>query len=160
MKKRYNVEVTLEKPRIPYRETITGKTEIEHKYKKQSGGRGQFGHVFIRLEPVPRGDGFEFADEVSGGVIPSKFIPSVEKGIVESMHEGGLSGHPVVDIKAALYYGSYHTVDSSDMAFKVAGMMAFREGFLKCHPVMLEPYYDSYRACCARQASRFATWPT
>ena len=142
LKKRYNVEVTLEKPRIPYRETITGKTEIEHKYKKQSGGRGQFGHVFVRLEPMPRGGGFEFADEITGGVIPSKFIPSVEKGIIEAMQEGGLSGHPVVDVKAALYYGSYHTVDSSDMAFKVAGSMAFKEGFLKCDPVMLEPIFE------------------
>lgn len=142
LKKRYNVDVTLEKPRIPYRETIKGKVEIEHKYKKQSGGRGQFGHVFLRLEPLPRGSGFEFADEITGGVIPAKFVPSVEKGIVDSMHEGALSGHPVVDVKAALYYGSYHTVDSSDMAFKVAGSMAFKEGFLKCKPVMLEPIYE------------------
>lgn len=142
LKKRYNVDVTLEKPRIPYRETITGKTEIEYKYKKQTGGRGQFGHVFLRLEPRARGAGFEFADEITGGVIPAKFVPSVEKGIVESMLEGALSGHPVVDVKVALYYGSYHSVDSSDMAFKVAGSMGFKEGFLKCHPVMLEPYYE------------------
>lgn len=142
LKKRYNVDVTLEKPRIPYRETITGKTEIEYKYKKQTGGRGQYGHVFLRLEPKARGAGFEFADEISGGVVPTKFVPSVEKGIVEAMLEGGLSGHPVVDILVALYYGSYHTVDSSDMAFKIAGLMGFREGFLKCHPVMLEPVYE------------------
>jgi elongation factor G len=142
LKKRYGVEVSLEKPRIPYRETITGKTEVEHKFKKQTGGRGQFGHVFLRIEPLPRGGGFEFVDEITGGVIPAKFIPSVEKGIVESMSEGALSGHPVVDVKTALYYGSYHTVDSSDMAFKVAGSMGFKEGFLKCHPVMLEPIYE------------------
>ncbi|GAB4317438.1 MAG: elongation factor G [Candidatus Zixiibacteriota bacterium] len=142
LKKRYGVDVTLEKPRIPYRETITGKTEIEYKYKKQSGGRGQYGHVHLRLEPLQRGGGFEFADEITGGVIPSKFIPSVEKGIVEAMNEGALSGHPVVDVKAALFYGSYHTVDSSDMAFKVAGSMAFKEGFMKCNPVLLEPIYQ------------------
>jgi elongation factor G len=142
LKKRYGVDVTLEKPRIPYRETITGKTEVEHKFKKQTGGRGQFGHVFLRIEPMPRGGGFEFVDEITGGVIPAKFIPSVEKGIVESMSEGALSGHPVVDVKTALYYGSYHTVDSSDQAFKVAGSMGFKEGFLKCNPVMLEPIYE------------------
>ncbi len=142
LKKRYNVDVTLEKPRIPYCETITGKTEVEYKHKKQTGGRGQFGHVFLRIEPKPRGGGFEFADEIKGGVIPSKFIPSVEKGVVESMIEGGLSGHPVVDVRVAVYYGSYHSVDSSDMAFKIAGLMGFKEGFLKCHPVMLEPIYE------------------
>ncbi|MBI5867407.1 MAG: elongation factor G, partial [candidate division Zixibacteria bacterium] len=142
LKKRYNVDVTLEKPRIPYRETLTGKTEIEYKHKKQTGGRGQFGHVFLRIEPRARGLGFEFADEIKGGVIPAKFIPSVEKGVVEAMIEGGLSGHPVVDVRVAVYYGSYHTVDSSDMAFKIAGMMGFKEGFLKCGPVMLEPIYE------------------
>ena len=142
LKKRFGVEVNLEKPRIPYRETITGKTEIEFKYKKQTGGRGQYGHVFLRIEPRGRGEGYEFADEIKGGVIPSKFVPSVEKGVVEAMHEGGLSGHPVVDTRVAVFYGSYHTVDSSDMAFKTAGLMAFKEGFLKCHPVMLEPIYN------------------
>ncbi|MEW5700652.1 MAG: elongation factor G [Candidatus Zixiibacteriota bacterium] len=142
LKKRFGVDVTLEKPRIPYRETITTKTEMEYKHKKQTGGRGQYGHVFLRLEPRKRGEGFEFVDEITGGVIPSKFIPSVEKGVVEAMLEGGLSGHPVVDVRVAVYYGSYHDVDSSDMAFKIAGLMAFREGFLKCHPVMLEPIYE------------------
>jgi elongation factor G len=142
LKKRFGVEVTLEKPRIPYRETITRKTESEYKHKKQTGGRGQYGHVFLRLEPRKRGEGFEFVDEIAGGVIPSKFIPSVEKGVIEAMQEGGLSGHPVVDVRVAVYYGSYHDVDSSDMAFKVAGSMAFREGFLKCNPVMLEPIYE------------------
>jgi elongation factor G len=142
LKKRFGVDVTLEKPRIPYRETITGKAEVEYKHKKQTGGRGQYGHVLMRLEPKKRGEGYEFVDEISGGVIPSKFIPSVEKGIVEALVEGGLSGHPVVDVRVALYYGSYHDVDSSDMAFKIAGLMGFREGFLKCHPVMLEPIYE------------------
>ena len=142
LRKRYNVEVTLEKPRIPYRETITGKAEVEYKHKKQTGGRGQFGHVFLRVEPRARGAGFEFVDEIKGGVIPSKFIPSVEKGVVEGMIEGGLSGHPVVDTRVAVFYGSYHTVDSSDMAFKIAGLMGFRDAFLKCNPVMLEPIYE------------------
>ncbi len=139
LQKRYSVEVDLFRPRIPYRETIKTKAEIQYKYKKQSGGRGQYGDVHLRLEPSPRGDGFSFHDEVKGGVIPSKFIPSVEKGVVESMVEGGLAGSPVVDIKATVFYGSYHAVDSSDMAFKMAASFAFREGFLKCKPVLLEP---------------------
>jgi len=136
---RYGVEVETFKPRIPYRETIRGKTEIQHRYKKQSGGRGQYGDVHLRIEPNTRGAGFEFADEIKGGVIPSKYIPSVEKGIVESMLAGGLSGSPVVDVKVAVFYGSYHAVDSSDMAFKIASSMAFKEGFLQCKPVLLEP---------------------
>ncbi len=142
LKKRFGVDVTLERPRIPYRETITTKAEVEYKHKKQTGGRGQYGHVQLRLEPRKHGEGFEFVDEITGGVIPSKFIPSVEKGVVEAMIEGGLSGHPVVDVRVAVFYGSYHDVDSSDMAFKIAGMMGFREAFLKCHPVMLEPIYE------------------
>lgn len=142
LKKRFGVDVTVEKPRIPYRETITTKTEVEYKHKKQTGGRGQYGHVLLRLEPRKHGEGFEFVDEITGGVIPSKFIPSVEKGVVEALIEGGLSGHPVVDVRVAVYYGSYHDVDSSDMAFKIAGLMGFREGFLKCRPVMLEPIYE------------------
>jgi len=139
LKARYGVEVDLFKPRIAYRETIKGKTEIQHKYKKQSGGRGQYGDVHLRLEPNARGTGFEFIDAVKGGVIPSKFIPSVEKGIVEAMVAGGLSGSPVVDVKAAVFYGSYHAVDSSDMAFKMASSMAFKEGFMLCKPILLEP---------------------
>jgi elongation factor G len=140
--KNFGVDVDLFKPRIPYRETIKGKTEIQHRYKKQTGGRGQYGDVHLRLEPNPRGEGFTFANEISGGVIPSKYIPSVEKGIVEAMQEGGLSGSPVVDVKVAVFYGSYHAVDSSDMAFKIAASMAFKEGFLKCTPVLLEPIYN------------------
>ncbi len=139
LKRKFGVEVDLFKPRIPYRETIKTKVEIQHKYKKQSGGRGQYGDVHLRLEPNKRGTGFEFLDEISGGVIPGKYIPSVEKGVVEAMLEGGLSGSPVVDIKVAVFYGSYHEVDSSDMAFKIAASMAFKEGFLKCNPVLLEP---------------------
>ncbi len=139
LKARYGVEVDLFKPRIPYRETIKGKTEIQHRYKKQSGGRGQYGDVHLRLEPTRRGEGFIFSDEIKGGVIPNKYIPSVEKGIVEAMQAGGLAGSPVVDIRVAVFYGSYHAVDSSDMAFKMAASMAFKEGFLQCNPVLLEP---------------------
>lgn len=142
LKKRFGVEVELAKPKIPYRETIKGKAEQQHKHKKQSGGRGQYGDVYIRIEPTARGAGFEFADEISGGVIPGKYVPAVEKGVVEAMQAGGLCGAPVVDVKVALYFGSYHDVDSSDMAFKIAGLMAFREGYLQAKPVILEPIYN------------------
>jgi elongation factor G len=142
LKEKYNVEVELFKPRLPYRETIRGKTEIQYRYKKQSGGRGQYGDVHLRIEPNARGEGFVFLDEIKGGVIPSKFIPSVEKGVVEAMTDGGLSGSQVVDVKVAVFYGSYHAVDSSDMAFKMAGLMAFKEGFMQCKPVLLEPIYS------------------
>ncbi|HDS00759.1 MAG TPA: elongation factor G, partial [candidate division Zixibacteria bacterium] len=113
-----------------------------YKYKKQTGGKGQYGDVHIRVAPLPRGEGFEFVNAISGGVIPSKFIPSVEKGIVEAMTEGSLAGYQVVDLKVELFYGSYHTVDSSDMAFKIAGSMAFKDAFLKSNPVLLEPIYN------------------
>lgn len=142
LKKRFGVDVELVKPRIPYRETIKGKTEQQYRHKKQSGGRGQYGEVYIRIEPNERGAGFLFADEITGGVIPGKYIPAVEKGIVEALDHGGLCGAPVVDVKVALYFGSYHDVDSSDMAFKIAGSMAFKEGYLKCKPVILEPIYN------------------
>ncbi|MCB2229156.1 elongation factor G [bacterium] len=142
LKKRFGVEVELVKPKIPYRETIKGKTEQQYKHKKQSGGRGQYGDVYIRIEPNERGGGFEFADEITGGVIPSKYVPAVEKGIVESLDHGGLCRAPVVDVKVALYFGSFHDVDSSDMAFKIAGSMAFKEGYMKCKPVILEPIYN------------------
>jgi elongation factor G len=139
LQKRYGVEVDQAKPKIPYRETIMAKAETQYRHKKQSGGRGQYGDVHIRLEPNVRGAGFEFIDEIKGGVIPGKFIPAVEKGILEAMQNGGLCGAPVVDLKVALFFGSYHDVDSSDMAFKIAGLMAFRDGFLKAKPVILEP---------------------
>lgn len=142
LKSAYGIDVELEQPKIPYRETISKKTEIQHRYKKQSGGRGQYGDVSIRIEPLPRGKGFEFVDAITGGVIPAKFVPSVEKGVIESMIEGALSGNQVVDLRVTLYYGSYHTVDSSDMAFKIAGSIAFKNGFLECNPVLLEPIYD------------------
>ena len=139
LNKRFGVDVDTFRPRIAYRETIKGKTEIQHRYKKQTGGRGQYGDVHLRLEPNARGAGFEFFDEIKGGVIPSKYIPSVEKGVVEAMEAGALAGSPVVDVKVAVFYGSYHAVDSSDMAFKIAASMAFKDGFMKCNPVLLEP---------------------
>ena len=140
--KRFGVEVDLVKPRIPYRETIRGKAEKQYRHKKQSGGRGQFGDVFLRIEPNTRGAGFEFLNQIKGGVIPSKFIPAVEKGVTEALASGGLAGAPVVDVKVALYFGSFHEVDSSDMAFKIAGLMAFREGYTECKPVLLEPIFN------------------
>jgi len=142
LKSRFGVEVDLVKPKIPYRETVLGKTEKQYKHKKQSGGRGQYGDVHIRIEPNTRGGGFEFTDEIKGGVIPNKFIPAVEKGVIEQMAHGGLCGAQVVDVKVALFFGSYHDVDSSDMAFKIAGSMAFKEGFMDCKPVILEPIYN------------------
>lgn len=143
LKEKYGVEVNIVQPRIPFRETIKGKIEsVEYKHKKQSGGHGQFGHVFLRLEPKKRGTGFEFANEVVGGAIPTKFIPAVEKGVTEALHKGPLAHYPVVDVKVTVHYGSYHDVDSSEMAFKIAGAQAFKKGFLDCKPVLLEPIYE------------------
>lgn len=141
LQKRFGVEVELVKPKIPYRETVMGRIETQYRHKKQSGGRGQYGDVHIRIEPNERGGGFLFQDEIKGGVIPNKFIPAVEKGVVESMEHGGLCGAPVVDVKVSLFFGSYHDVDSSDMAFKIAGSMAFKQGYLEAKPVILEPIY-------------------
>ncbi|MEN3013151.1 MAG: elongation factor G [Endomicrobiia bacterium] len=142
IKSRYNVEVDLIKPKIPYKETIKKKTEAEGKYKRQSGGRGQYGHCFLRVEPLPRGKGFEFVDEIFGGVIPKNYIPSVEKGVLEKMAEGVIAGYPVVDIKVTLYDGSYHEVDSSDMAFKIAARMALQKAIMEGSPCILEPIMD------------------
>ncbi len=143
LKQRYNVEVDLAEPRVAYRETIKAIVkDSEYKHKKQTGGHGQYGHVHLRLEPLKRGQGFEFLDEIVGGVVPGKFIPAVEKGVVESMKEGVLAGYPVVDVRVALHYGSYHDVDSSEMAFKIAGLQAFRKGFLEARPILLEPIYN------------------
>lgn len=143
LKEKYGVEVNVVEPRIPYRETIKGKADnVEYKHKKQSGGHGQYGHVFLRLEPMKRGIGFEFVDEIVGGVIPGKFIPAVEKGVKEAMIKGPLAHYPVVDVKVTVHYGSYHDVDSSEMAFKIAGSQAFRKGFLEAKPILLEPIYE------------------
>jgi elongation factor G len=137
--RKYGVEVGTEDLKVPYRETITGRAEAEGKHKKQAGGHGQFGVANIRIEPLPRGDGFEFADEVVGGAVPRQFIPAVEKGIAESMDRGGVHGFPVVDVKVTLYDGKYHSVDSSEMSFKMAGSLAFHEAMAKANPVVLEP---------------------
>jgi elongation factor G len=142
LKRKFGAEVELEKPGIPYRETITASAEVQGKYKRQSGGRGQYGDCWLRLEPLPRGSGFEFVDAIVGGVIPSKFVPAVEKGIVEAMGSGELAGYRVVDLKVTCYDGSHHSVDSSDLAFKIAGSMGFKSGFAKARPVLLEPIYN------------------
>jgi elongation factor G len=142
LKEKYGVDVEMTEPRIPYRETIRGKARVQGKYKRQSGGRGQYGDVWLQVEPKPRGGGYEFMDAIVGGVVPGKYVPAVEKGIVETMQQGVLAGYPVVDVKATLDDGSYHPVDSSDLAFKIAGSMAFKKAFLDAKPVLLEPIYE------------------
>ncbi len=139
MKSRFGVDVTTTVPRIAYRETITKATKTQGKYKKQSGGRGQYGDVTVEFAPMPRGEGFLFEDKVVGGVVPGKYIPAVEKGIRETMVKGILAGYPIVDFKAALVFGSYHDVDSSEMAFKIAASMSFKEAFKSAGAMILEP---------------------
>jgi elongation factor G len=139
LKKRYHAEVHLKAPKVPYRETIRAKVEAPGRHKKQTGGHGQFGDCKIRMEPQPRGSGFEFASEVFGGAIPRNFIPAIEKGIVESAARGYLAGYPVVDFKAVVYDGSYHDVDSNEMSFKMAGRLAFRKAMETAKPCLLEP---------------------
>jgi elongation factor G len=139
LKKRYHAEVTLKAPKVPYRESIRGKAEGHGRHKKQSGGHGQFGDCKIRMEPLPRGGGFQFANEIFGGAIPRQFVPAVEKGIVESAARGYLAGYPVVDFKATVFDGSYHDVDSNEMSFKVAGRLAFRKCMETAKPCLLEP---------------------
>ncbi|PKN70477.1 MAG: elongation factor G [Deltaproteobacteria bacterium HGW-Deltaproteobacteria-12] len=140
MKRKFGVEVNLNTPKVPYLETIKGKIAgIQGKHKKQSGGHGQFGDCTIDIEPLPRGAGFEFADKIVGGVIPGQYRPAVEKGIVEAAARGVLAGYPVVDFKVSLVFGSYHAVDSSEMAFKIAGSLAFQKAIMECQPILLEP---------------------
>ena len=139
LQRKFGVEVSTEDVRVPYRETITGTAEAEGKYKKQAGGHGQYGVADIRIEPQGRGDGFEFVDQIVGGAIPRQFIPAVEKGIIETMGRGGHYGHPVVDVKVTLFDGKYHSVDSSEMSFKMAGSLGFQEAMAKANPVILEP---------------------
>lgn len=139
LKRKFGVDVNLKQPKVPYRETIKGKTRVQGKYKKQSGGKGQYGDTWLEIDPLPSGGGFEFVDAIVGGVVPKTYIPAVEKGIVEAMAEGILAGYPIVDVKVALVDGSYHTVDSSEMAFKIAGSMGFKKGFQECQPTLLEP---------------------
>lgn len=142
LKKKYGVEVEMKPPKIPYLETIVKKADVEVKYKKQSGGRGQYGHVLIKMEPQPRGKGFEFEETIFGGSIPKNYIPAVEKGIREALQTGISAGYPVVDFKVNLYDGSYHEVDSSDMAFKIAASKAFKKGMKEARPTILEPIMD------------------
>ena len=139
LKKRYGVEVILKTPKVPYRETITGSADVQGRHKKQTGGHGQFGDCKIKMEPMARGEGFIFEDVIFGGAIPKQYIPAVEKGIIEAAERGYLAGYPVVDFKVVLYDGSYHDVDSSEMAFKIAGGLAFRKAMEKAKPVLLEP---------------------
>lgn len=141
LKKKFGVEVNAIKPRIPYRETIRGAADGHHRHKKQTGGHGQFGEVMIKIEPLQPGAGFEFVEAITGGAIPAKFIPPVEKGINETMKRGVLAGYPVIDVKVTLYDGSFHTVDSSDMSFQIAGSMAFQKAFMEAKPILLEPIY-------------------
>jgi elongation factor G len=139
MKRKYNVDVNLLPPRIPYKETVKGRAEGQGKYKKQTGGRGQYGDTWLRVEPLPRGGGFEFVDDIFGGAVPRNFIPSVEKGVRDCMKRGILAGYPIVDLKVTLYDGSYHDVDSSDMAFQIAASMGLQKVFMDAHPILLEP---------------------
>jgi elongation factor G len=140
--KKFGAAVDVLPIKVPYRETIQMKAEGEGKHKKQTGGRGQFGHCWIRLEPQPRGDGFAFVDAIVGGSIPRNFLPAIEKGVVDAMSTGILAGNPVVDVKCTVYDGSYHDVDSSEAAFKMAGILAFNNVALKAHPVILEPMVE------------------
>jgi elongation factor G len=135
----FKVEASVGKPQVAYRETISKKVKVEGKFVRQSGGRGQFGHVWLEIEPQEPGVGYEFIDAIKGGVVPREYIPAVDKGIQEAMENGVLAGFPVVDLKVSLVDGSYHDVDSSEMAFKIAGSMGFKDGCAKAAPVLLEP---------------------
>jgi elongation factor G len=139
LRKRYKVEVNLKKPKIPYRETIKGSAEGHGRHKKQTGGHGQFGDCKIRMKPLPRGSDFKFVDDIFGGSIPKNFIPAVEKGIQETRLKGFLAGYPMVDFQVELYDGQYHDVDSSEMSFKIAGSLGFKDAVAKCRPTLLEP---------------------
>ncbi|MGB5131178.1 MAG: elongation factor G, partial [Steroidobacteraceae bacterium] len=139
MKREFKVEASVGKPQVAYRETIRRTVEQEGKFVRQTGGRGQYGHVWLRLEPLPEGKGYEFVNEVVGGTVPREYIPAVDKGVKECLQTGVIAGFPIVDVRVAITDGSYHDVDSNEMAFKIAGSMAFKEGFAKAKPVLLEP---------------------
>jgi len=139
LKRKFNVEVELNAPKVPYKETIKGRAEAQGKYKRQSGGRGQYGDCWLKVEPLQRGGGFEFVDQIVGGSIPRQFIPSVEKGVRNTLVEGYVAGYPIVDVKVTVFDGSYHDVDSSDMAFQIAGSMGLKNAFEKAKPILLEP---------------------
>jgi elongation factor G len=142
LKKRFGVEVILHPPKVPYLETIKGKAEVQGRHKKQTGGRGQFADCWIRFEPLPRGEDFQFANEIFGGAIPRNYVPAVEKGVQEARQRGFLAGFPMIDIKATVYDGSYHNVDSSEMAFKIAASLAFKKAMAIAQPTLLEPVMD------------------
>jgi elongation factor G len=139
MKREFGVEANVGKPQVAYREAIKKKVESEGKFIKQSGGKGQYGHVWLKLEPNPAGKGYEFVDAIKGGSVPREYIPAVQKGVADSLTSGVLAGYPVVDVKVTLHDGSYHEVDSSEQAFKMAGAIAFKDGMRKAGPVLLEP---------------------
>ena len=139
MKNKFGAEMILQVPKVAYKETISGRTRVEYRHKKQSGGHGQFGHVWLELEPLPRGEGFQFAETVVGGNVPREYIPSVEKGVSKAMGDGAIAGYPIVDVKATLFDGSYHTVDSSGICFEIAGGQALTKGVQMASPTLLEP---------------------
>ena len=139
MKREFNVEANVGAPQVAYRETIRKSVEQEGKFIRQSGGRGQYGHVWLRIEPQEAGVGYEFVNEIVGGVVPKEYIPAVDKGVQEQLKSGVLAGYPMLDVKVSIFDGSYHDVDSNEMAFKIAGSMCFREGARKASPVLLEP---------------------
>jgi elongation factor G len=139
MKREFKVEANVGKPQVAYRETLRATVESEGKFIRQSGGRGQYGHVWLKLEPLEAGKGYEFVNGIVGGSVPREFIPAVDKGIQEAVQTGVIAGYPIVDVKVTLFDGSYHDVDSNEMAFKIAGSIGFKEGFRKAKPVLLEP---------------------
>jgi elongation factor G len=139
LKREFRVEANVGNPQVAYRETIRQSVEQEGKFVRQTGGRGQYGHVYLRIEPQEAGSGYEFENAIVGGVVPKEYIGAVDKGVQEQLENGVIAGYPVVDVRVTLYDGSYHDVDSSEMAFKIAGSMAFKEGALKASPVLLEP---------------------
>ncbi|MFC1924997.1 elongation factor G, partial [Chloroflexota bacterium] len=139
MQRKFGVGINTEIPKVPYKETIISSVKTEYKHKKQSGGHGQYGHVLMKIEPLTRGDGFEFTDKIVGGKIPKNYIPAVEKGVIEAKQEGVLARYPVVDIKVTLYDGSFHPVDSSDMSFKIAASQALKKGLSQGQTALLEP---------------------
>src|SRR3989344_1228212 len=149
MQREFGVGATVGRPQVAYKETIRAKAEAETKYVRQSGGRGQYGHVLLRVEPKAEGEGFEFVDAIKGAAIPREYIPAVQKGIQEAMDKGVLAGYPVIDVKATLYDGSYHEVDSSEFAFKIAASMAFQDAAKKASLVLLEPVMHLEVTCPA-----------
>ncbi len=142
LKSRYKLDINTHVPHVPYLETIAGDAEAHHRHKKQTGGRGQFADVQLRIRPRNRGEGFSFVDAVKGGVIPNQFIPAIEKGIREQLEKGVVSGNTVVDVEVEVFFGSHHAVDSSEQAFKTAGASAFRKAFIAARPTLLEPIVD------------------